>query len=138
MEFDSLEPAWAPVRMVGERCTLVEATAAIVAAHDNRRMKGATLSEDGTVAKLEDLAGLRAYAVHLCLLRCEQPPADFTEQTIAPLRFPEQIVRSWRDVVVDSLYDAVKELSPTMPGGKQPSPKEPPDDGTLSSSTPTS
>lgn len=102
LEFDTVEPRRRDVTLTGEAFALLEADAAAVAQYDNRKMSSSSMAADGTV-KLGPLADLRAYAVSLCLRRGDE-------------RVSEDTVRSWRDVVVDALYNAVVEMSPTLVG----------------------
>lgn len=142
LDFDTLELRTAPVKIAGAVCMLFEATAAIVAAYDNERMRHGVVDDEGKFIKFEKLADLRAFAVHKCLIRMPEggtlPPPNFEEATVEPLRFPLEAVRAWPDRVVDPLFDACKEMAPTLTGGKVSDPKGSQDDGTPSSSTPTS
>lgn len=114
-DFSDLTPQEVPVKgLFGQDWVLAEASAAAVATYDNRKMAGAVLSEDGTVARLSNLADLRALAVALCLY-----PADWDRATErapdAQAEF-EARVRRWPDRVIDPLYNRLTEISPTLLG----------------------
>lgn len=107
LEFDSLEPKEVPVRLGQGEYVLTEASAGAAAAYENRKMKGAVLGEDGTFARIENLADLGPLAVSLCLFRGRGQDRE-------PVT--EEWVRSLPDTVVDRLLDAVRVLSPTLFG----------------------
>jgi hypothetical protein len=104
LEFDDLAPREVPVRLGKQEYILAEASAGAAAAYDNRKMKGATLGEDGTFARLENLADLRPYAISLCLRK------ENGEMVT------EEWVRSLPDRIIDPLYDRLREISPSLFG----------------------
>jgi hypothetical protein len=115
LEFDTLEPQIAgPFKFGPHTCMLIEGTSATVAAHDNRKLGRAKLGADGSVSLLGTLGDLPRFVVHLHLLKTDKPPVDCKEETLAPLRFLEEDIAGWRDEVVEAVYEACINMTPSL------------------------
>lgn len=110
LDFDDLAPREAKFTLAGQRYVLTEASAGAAAAYDNRKMRDARLTEDGTVARFENFADLGPYAVSLCLFRVTgDGPRDREPVT-------EEWVRGLPDRVFEPIHAALRDISPTTFG----------------------
>jgi hypothetical protein len=118
MNFESLEPRAVPIRVGGKVLFILrEASEGAGIEFQNASMKGSRLSPDGKTVELGPIANARSVLLAGCLYKAD---ADgnlrLNNQGDADPRFlvPAATIRSWKQEVVEELFEKCKAISPKL------------------------